>query len=622
MAPEANSTIIRGEATDKVCLDYATFMLLDNYQKDPGLLQPETAAGMREIDAKWDRVTTANIGVQKPSGFYATLYTPKDGNDCPPTLALRGTVFDDARGIAIAVRQKVYPAVLPGASKEIAYGFAPGYVDPAAGEEGTRWFHKLGYVDELTARGDWIELFGYLGLNTQITSRRSIPLPTVLPASLVTQGDYFDIVQEVTYELWLNRDEGDWATNVLQGVGVETLQYGDDLRKALSDAMKVAREFDNQLRITGHSLGGGLASAAAIRAKALAPDMKIYGLTYDSSGVHPRTAELLEASLDLASDAKILARAVEDEILTSLEKDSDFVPIFSSLLRFTGHKMPPPIGTFVPKKGVSPGPIGNSWVDGKGIVKGQQYAPKWQEMPNLLAISEQELISWEGGINPLKTWDNLASHFAQAATVGQMIENLQREIEDRVQAKRETRGERRAQEEAEEQADEAADAARREEMRRERAERMATEEEEEARAEAEAEAAEAAAEANEPQGILGYFYNRYYDDPRDGLRQIGRGAVEVGDAVGDVATVVTEEAGELGRNVGDEIGDGADQTMNTAGDALNAAYEATLEHMVEYGLYGTELAAEVRDFAKLFGAIAAYHDAELAAFTFAIDESA
>lgn len=617
---EPSSTIIRGEATDKVCLDHATFMLLDNYQKDPALLQPETAAGMREISAKWDRVTTENIGVEKASGFYATLYTPKDGNDCPPTLALRGTVFDDARGIAIAVRQKIYPAVLPSAAKEFDYGFAPGYVDPAAGEGGTRWFHKFGYVDELTSRGDWIELFGYLGLNTTITSRRQVLLPPVMPASLLNQGDYFDIVQEVTYELWLNRDEGDWAANVLQGVGVETAQYGADLRGALDDAMDVAEKFDNQLRITGHSLGGGLASAAAIRAKALDPEMKIYGLTYDSSGVHPFTAELLETSLDLASDAKILARAVEDEILTSLEKDSDFVPIFSSLLRFTGHKMPSPLGTFVSKKGVSPGPLGNAWVEGQGIVKGQQYAPKWQNMPNLLAIGQQDLIAWEGGENPLKTWDNLASHFAQATTVKQMIENLQREIEGRVREKRDARGERRALEEIQEEASEAADAARREEMRRARAERMAAKAEEETRAEREAEAAEAEAEANEPQGILGYFYNRYYDNPRDDLRRLGQGARKVGSKIEDAATIVTEEVGELGRNVGDEIGDGARNVVNTAGDALNAAYEATLEHMVEFGYYGSELADEVRDFAKLLGALAAYHDTELAAFTFAIDK--
>lgn len=650
------TTVILGDAEDKVCLDHATFMLLDNYQKDPGLLQPETAAGMREIDQKWDRVTTANIGTVFPSGFYATLYKPKDGTTCPPTLALRGTVFDDARGIALAVRLKAYPAFSPETAVEFDFGFAPGYGVEMTGDHGqgcniqidaidairarldevgvpgfianditsklstlrtlSNLIPKFGTLSRLTSSGSWIELFGHQGLNTRASTRM-----TLIPASIPIPADYREVVVEIGFELWLNRDEGDWAANVIQGIGQETSQYGRELMAAVDDAIITARECDNQLRITGHSLGGGMASAAAIYAKENYPDVTIYGLGYDAAGVHVNTADRLGTSLDMASEAKVVCRAVEDEVLTSMEKPSDFVPLASSLIRFTGSSMPPPIGTYVERKGVSPGPIGNAWEPSDcSMIRGGLFAPKWAAMPNLLEVGSQDVVPWVGGVNPVATWANLASQFAAANNMSGALTNLNAEIMRRVEGHRDTRAAAEELERLNEAASERADAAREAAAESAAAAAEAADEAADAAARAQARAAETRAEAAEPDGILGYLYNRYYDNPRDAWRTGGEVLSEVGDELGDAAVAVGDEIRDVGREAVDEIGDGLVNIADASGDLMNFAYENTFQYMVEFVSYGIDLAQEAGDFGKVFMSVATYHDMELAAFTFAVEK--
>lgn len=593
-----HTAIIRGEAEQNICIDHATCMLFENYGRNPADLQPESCAELERIAQLWDQRTTANLGVEKDSGFYATLYVPKEGNDCPPTLALRGTVFHDARGIAIALRVKAWPAFAPSRSEEFAFGFAPGYEAPGVPTTELSWTDRVVWIDRLRSQGNWLELFAHQSLPTTVRRRISIVPPAI--ARAIPQ-DYRDIVLETTLELWLSKDQGDWSANVLQGVGERVTQYDDDLMPAVDDAMAIAADYGNRLRIVGHSLGGGLAGAAALYAKALEPEARIWAVGYDSSGVHKKTAGRLGSSLDNAFDAGVTTRAVEDEILTSMEKRSDFVPIASSVLRFTGATMPPPIGTYVERKGISPGSIGNT-----------EFAPKWSRMPNLLPIEDQDLI---GGSKPLATFSNLAGIFAASRDLEDVLRRLNDEISSRMEERHARRAAAEAGEEREEALRETEERLRQEVLARQRAVREAEAERREQESEDAARAAEAEAETNEPTGVGGFLYN-IFDEPRDGLRGMRNTARDVGDEVGDLGRAAGETVVDTGRHLHDEGGDLIDGTLDLAGDAVDFAYRHSVEYLNEFVSYGRSLARESASFARLFGAIVAYHSDELAAFTF------
>ena len=73
---------------------------------------------------------------------------------------------------------------------------------------------------------------------------------------------------------------GDWATNAKQAVGKDTEHYIE----AMSLARKAKKKLGDQLEVTGHSLGGGMATAAGI-----VSGTKTFA--FNPAGVHPATLE-------------------------------------------------------------------------------------------------------------------------------------------------------------------------------------------------------------------------------------------------------------------------------------------------------------------------------------------
>ncbi len=129
-------------------------------------------------------------------------------------------------------------------------------------------------------------------------------------------------------------DQGkDWKTNLGQGLGFETTQY--NLAVQLGSQAKVA--FGDNVAFVGHSLGGGLASAAMV-----ATDSP--GMTFNAAGLTDKSMNRL--GLDPAAvrqeveNGQIRNYQVKGEILTHLQEKA--IPTRWVMADAIGRDMPLP----------------------------------------------------------------------------------------------------------------------------------------------------------------------------------------------------------------------------------------------------------------------------------------
>ena len=102
----------------------------------------------------------------------------------------------------------------------------------------------------------------------------------------------------------------DWATNIRQGRGLETAYYS----QAVEIGQTVRATAPGKVRFAGHSLGGGLASAASAVSGAPAH-------TYNAAGLHPNTVN----GFDTAT-VPVQAYYVEGDALSSLQDSVALMP--------------------------------------------------------------------------------------------------------------------------------------------------------------------------------------------------------------------------------------------------------------------------------------------------------
>lgn len=110
----------------------------------------------------------------------------------------------------------------------------------------------------------------------------------------------------------------DWTTNAQQAFGADSAHY----RSALLIGERIGRsDLAEQVSFTGHSLGGGLASAAAIAGGRPAD-------TFNASGLHDATIErgdAIRAANGTSTTASVQAWYVDGEILSSIQDGGDRV---------------------------------------------------------------------------------------------------------------------------------------------------------------------------------------------------------------------------------------------------------------------------------------------------------
>ncbi len=121
----------------------------------------------------------------------------------------------------------------------------------------------------------------------------------------------------------LHKQGYDWAENVWQGLGWDSFQhqYAMQAATAIQAAMERLVEDGASLTTTGHSLGGGLASAASVVTGAP-------GITFNAAGLHTNTLRqfigdpiALETALQRYNQANGLITAfhVDFDFLTTLQ---------------------------------------------------------------------------------------------------------------------------------------------------------------------------------------------------------------------------------------------------------------------------------------------------------------
>lgn len=116
-----------------------------------------------------------------------------------------------------------------------------------------------------------------------------------------------------------SNDGPDWTANAEQALGRDTPQY----RHAMDVAVDLVAAVGVNVAFTGHSLGGGLASAAALATGRVA-------VTFDAAGLHPHTAAEavacrddrvdLDEALDQAATGQIRAYHTDVDMLTALQQ--------------------------------------------------------------------------------------------------------------------------------------------------------------------------------------------------------------------------------------------------------------------------------------------------------------
>ncbi len=377
--PEAqnssNATEVKGNAKWKTCWRYACYLSKYIYKNPPPpngfhTQFPEKMADVDKHWEKWDELVN-----QAGSGLVARLfkvkgYDPNSKTDvCPPTLVFRGTDFEDMRDLAIVPTIKIYGYTIYDTPILLDKT-----IDPKA------------KPDDLIKRGfKPIKIYEESG--------------TVRVPGTIKGVDLMDADISIQLDIYA-KENGDWVNNIYQGLGKGSRQYQQSINYGVKTVeSKILNSADKRLEISGHSLGGGLASAVCAYLDRRYPSIYFHAIVFNPAGVHPNTIKPATTA-----DGHINVFTVNDEILTTVENYRGKLPIIGAIFRLAKRTigqdgMPHTIGTLLTNNGYSPGKSDEEWA----------VPPKGTILPKLFPINEQTLIKppKPGGFPELTKLDNL-----------------------------------------------------------------------------------------------------------------------------------------------------------------------------------------------------------------------
>lgn len=156
-------------------------------------------------------------------------------------------------------------------------------------------------------------------------------------------------------------DGSDWKANAQQAVGLPSDQYAH----ALLIAKALARNPDADVTLTGHSLGGGLASAAALASGRDAATFNAAGL----SEATIRQADGIRNGAGIGRASQISAFYVRGEILSAVQDGGDRVlgAIFGGIPGAILADAPEAYGTRMPLDAVQPD--GQHWYQDNPVAR-------------------------------------------------------------------------------------------------------------------------------------------------------------------------------------------------------------------------------------------------------------
>jgi len=375
-------TVVRGNADWKPCLTRAAQLILDVYGYSDAVLTDDLKKEKAKLWDHWVRGWSKDL----PSGMFCRMYYPKLGKGkskqdvCPPVLVFRGSEMEKADIDELAVHVEI--------SGIANMSGLPGFLSDRFA--GARSFPFQPTVPTISPSGR----FAPTATRADLRAAGLVEQPLVLPSrgqeviatslgNMIGLGN-ITIDWQGSASLFYGKN-GDWPTNIGQALGNFPPQYREAIAAGKRAAAEAMAEWNGRLMIVGHSLGGGLASAAALAAKRSKPALALRCNTYNAAGLHEETARKAGSRRSDAASAGIVAHCVNGDVLSSIQTPA-LVPLLSDVLRWGGVTLPPAVPTAAPTRGVSPGGSPSM------MFTHFERAPKWAPLPILFPIPLQTQV--------------------------------------------------------------------------------------------------------------------------------------------------------------------------------------------------------------------------------------